>query len=101
MLARSAAPTDALGGNALTLFIGCVRQADGSNGLQPINTMQYLQLARGSRNHPIINHGRARGLLQRLRHRMLSIQVGGAPSEAHVQRAPALACMHLLHELIA
>lgn len=66
---------DALGGNALTLLMGCIKQSDGTNGLQPINTMQYLQLARGSRNNPIINHGRARGLLQKLRHRMLAIHV--------------------------
>eukprot|EP00198_Chlamydomonas_reinhardtii_P008600 XP_001697937.1 predicted protein [Chlamydomonas reinhardtii] len=64
---------DALGGNALCLMAGTLRQADGSNGLHAINTLQYLTIARSGRNFPIINHGRARGLIQKLRQRLMAV----------------------------
>ncbi|GFR45897.1 hypothetical protein Agub_g7353, partial [Astrephomene gubernaculifera] len=65
--------SDALGGNALCLLAGTLRQADGGGGLQAINTLQYLTIARAARNFPIINHGRARGLMQKLRHRLMAV----------------------------
>ncbi|KAG2485692.1 hypothetical protein HYH03_015577 [Edaphochlamys debaryana] len=64
---------DALGGNALTLLCGTLRQADGSSGLHAINTLQYLTFARAAKNFPIINHGRARGLVQKLRQRLMAV----------------------------
>ncbi len=36
-------------------------QADGTNGLHSLNTLQYLTLARAVRNFPVINHGRCAG----------------------------------------
>jgi hypothetical protein len=38
-------------------------------------TLKQLTTARGARNFPIINHSRARGLLHKLRFRMMAIVV--------------------------
>jgi len=61
---------DALGGNSLALVMGCLRQGDWEGS---VTTLQHLQLVRKVRNFPIINHGRARGLLQSIRRRLLSL----------------------------
>jgi hypothetical protein len=64
--------TDALGGNCLTLMVGTVRQGDWEAST---TTIKQLTTARGARNFPIINHSRARGLLHKLRFRMMAIVV--------------------------
>ncbi|MEW5296845.1 MAG: hypothetical protein WDW36_000096 [Sanguina aurantia] len=61
---------DALGGNCLTLLVGCVRP---SQWQQSITTLKQLALGQQSHNYPIINHGRARGLIQKLRHRLVAV----------------------------
>ncbi|WIA40562.1 hypothetical protein OEZ86_013904 [Tetradesmus obliquus] len=65
---------DALGGNCLTLMVGTVRQGDYEASS---TTLKQLTTARGARNFPIINHSRARGLMHKLRFRMMAIVVGG------------------------
>jgi hypothetical protein len=65
---------DALGGNCLTLMLGTVRQGDWEAST---TTLKQLTTARGARNFPIINHSRARGLLHKLRFRMMAIVVRG------------------------
>ncbi|MEW5312194.1 MAG: hypothetical protein WDW38_003841 [Sanguina aurantia] len=61
---------DALGGNCLTLMVGCVRP---NQWQESITTLKQLALGQQSHNFPIINHGRARGLLQKLRHRLVAV----------------------------
>ncbi|KAG1655810.1 hypothetical protein FOA52_003683 [Chlamydomonas sp. UWO 241] len=75
---------DALGGNSLCLSVGTLKQGDWDGSVTTlqhlqgdwdgsVTTLQHLQLARKVKNFPIINHGRARGLLQNLRRRLLSL----------------------------
>uniref|UniRef100_A0A7S3VM07 Kinesin motor domain-containing protein n=1 Tax=Dunaliella tertiolecta TaxID=3047 RepID=A0A7S3VM07_DUNTE len=61
---------ESLGGNCLTLMMGVLKQGEWENST---TTMHYLSLAGQSRNFPIINHGRARGLLHKMRQRLLAI----------------------------
>jgi len=63
---------DALGGNSLTLFIGTLRQGEWEASA---TTLRQLATARSARNFPIINHSRARGLLHKLRFRLLNVMV--------------------------
>ncbi|KAI8465646.1 MAG: P-loop containing nucleoside triphosphate hydrolase protein [Monoraphidium minutum] len=78
---------DALGGNALTLVVGTLRQGEWEASA---TTLRHLAVARRVRNYPIINHGRARGLLHKIRFRLLGFvedretlrdQLGAAPAE--------------------
>eukprot|EP00877_Chromochloris_zofingiensis_P013932 jgi/Chrzof1/8793/Cz03g24220.t1 len=64
--------SDALGSNCLTAVIGTVRQGEWEHST---TTLKHLSVARNARNFPIINHSRARGLLHKLRFRLLSIMV--------------------------
>lgn len=61
---------DVLGGNSMALMIGTLRPGEFQ---ESSTTMQYLMMAKKVRNYPIVNHGRARGLLQKLRHRLLAV----------------------------
>jgi hypothetical protein len=77
--ARPAAPrhpADALGGNALALVVGTLRQGDWEASS---TTLRHLAAAQGVRNYPVINHGRTRGLFHKLRFRLLSVMVRRAP----------------------
>jgi hypothetical protein len=65
-------PADALGGNSLTLFIGTLRQGEWEASA---TTLRQLATAKAAHNYPIINHARARGLLHKLRFRLLSVMV--------------------------
>lgn len=69
---RSARHAEALGGNSLTLLVATLRQGDWEASLA---TLRHAAAARGVRNFPIINHGRARGLMHKLRVRLLSVMV--------------------------
>eukprot|EP00878_Enallax_costatus_P035224 GHUV01039231.1.p1 GENE.GHUV01039231.1~~GHUV01039231.1.p1 ORF type:complete len:419 (+),score=96.69 GHUV01039231.1:574-1830(+) len=64
--------SDALGGNCLALMIGTVRQGDWESSS---TTLRQLTTARGARNYPIINHSRARGLVHKLRFRLMNVMV--------------------------
>jgi hypothetical protein len=55
-------------------MVGTVRQGDWEAST---TTLKQLTTARGARNFPIINHSRARGLMHKLRFRMMAIVVGG------------------------
>lgn len=62
--------SDALGGNCLTAMIGTLRQGEWETSAA---SLKHLAAARSMRSFPIINHGRARGLLHKLRFRMMSL----------------------------
>ncbi|KAA6427824.1 MAG: kinesin [Trebouxia sp. A1-2] len=63
--------SEALGGNCLTTMIGTVRQGEWDRSLA---TLKHLVAAQQVYNYPVVNHGRVRGLLQRLRSRLLHLQ---------------------------
>ncbi|KIZ06413.1 Kinesin-like protein FLA10 [Monoraphidium neglectum] len=78
---------DALGGNSLALVVGTLRQGEWEASS---TTLRHLAAARGVRNFPIVNHGRARGLLHKIRFKLLGViedretlrdQLGAAPAE--------------------
>ena len=72
MLMHSHAAADALGGNCLTLVVGTLRQGDADGSAA---TLRALSCARGAVNYPVINHSRARGLLHKLRYRLVAVMV--------------------------
>lgn len=75
MRARTpAAAADALGGNCLTLMVVTVRQGDWEASS---TTLRQLAAARSAVCFPVINHARARGLLHKLRFRLLALTVSG------------------------
>ncbi|KAL6745189.1 P-loop containing nucleoside triphosphate hydrolase protein, partial [Haematococcus lacustris] len=61
---------DALGGNALVLLLGCLRPGDWAVSRL---TCELLATAQRVRTCPIINHGRARACLLKLRCRLLAV----------------------------
>ena len=72
---------DALGGNSLTLLIATLRQGDWEASL---TTLRHAAAARGVRNYPVLNHGRARALLHKLRFRLLAVTVRTGGPEAPI-----------------
>ena len=65
---------DSLGGNSMALLIGNLRQGSTPQQWSECSTtLQHMVNAKRSKNYPIINHGRARGLIQMIRRRMLAI----------------------------
>lgn len=65
---------DVLGGNSMALMIGTLRPGSSPQDFQESSTtMQYLMMGKRVKNYPIVNHGRARALMQKLRHRLLSV----------------------------
>ncbi|GAX79109.1 hypothetical protein CEUSTIGMA_g6549.t1 [Chlamydomonas eustigma] len=66
--------SEPLGGNCMSMMIGNLRQGSTPQLWQESSvTLQHLMQAKRARSYPIINHGRARGLIQMIRRRMLAI----------------------------
>lgn len=84
---------DALGGNSLSLMIGTVRQGDWEASS---TTLRQLTTARGARNYPIINHSRARGLMHKLRFRLMSVMVSCSGQRTCVHAPGSAICMTVL-----
>jgi hypothetical protein len=80
----NAPPADALGGNSLALVVGTLRQGEWEASS---TTLRHLAAARGVRNFPIVNHGRARGLLHKIRFKLLGVIVGPWNMTACVRRS--------------
>ncbi|KAL0023064.1 hypothetical protein WJX79_007041 [Trebouxia sp. C0005] len=66
--------SEALGGNCLTTMIGTVRQGEWDRSLATLKHLVAAQQGMQVYNYPVVNHGRVRGLLQRLRSRLLHLQ---------------------------
>ncbi|KAL3149265.1 hypothetical protein ABBQ32_002082 [Trebouxia sp. C0010 RCD-2024] len=76
---------ETLGGNCLTTMIGTVRQGEWDRSLA---TLKHLVAAQQVYNYPVVNHGRARGLLQRLRSRLLTVQGERAALQQQLAELP-------------
>ncbi|KAK9824618.1 hypothetical protein WJX72_011772 [[Myrmecia] bisecta] len=62
---------DALGGNSLVTMVGTLRQGEWERSAA---CLRHLAAAQQVRTYPIVNHARARGLLHKMRARLLRCQ---------------------------
>ena len=74
----------------MVLLIGNLKQGSTPQGwLESSTTLQHMMHAKGSKTYPIINHGRARGLFQMLRRRMLAILADRETLREQLHEVPA------------
>eukprot|EP00891_Asterochloris_glomerata_P006625 jgi/Astpho2/6625/Aster-x1385 len=76
---------ETLGGNCLTTVIGTLRQGEWDRSLV---TLKHLLSAQRVVNFPVVNHGRVRGLLGKLRGRVLHLQAERGALQEQLARLP-------------
>ncbi|GBF93794.1 hypothetical protein Rsub_06126 [Raphidocelis subcapitata] len=77
---------DALGGNCITLMVATLRQGEWEASA---TTLRHAAAARRVANYPIINHSRARGLLRKMRARLLAVAEDREALRDQLAAAPA------------